>query len=103
VQTLDQIEDLLLRLGRRRLEVGGAFDEIRFYGSTSIQVMRRMKALVNELISVLPEERRPGLRRWQESLQLSVEHSFAYQEDRLAASVEDRQGLGCALRRRRWS
>jgi uncharacterized membrane protein len=126
VQTLDQIEDLLLRLGRRRLEVGGyfdagnnlrvlinlptwddfldlAFDEIRFYGSTSIQVMRRMKALVNELMSVLPEERRPALRRWQESLQLSVEHSFAYGEDRLAASVEDRQGLGSALRRTRWS
>jgi len=75
VQALDQIEDLLLRLGRRRLEIGAfrddtgqlrllghfpswedflrlAFDEIRFYGSTSVQVMRRMKALMSELISV---------------------------------------------------
>src|SRR5215469_13932223 len=79
VQALDQIEDLLIRLGRRRLEIGAfrdvqgnlrllmqfpawedflrlAFDEIRFYGATSIQVMRRMKALMNQLISLLPEE-----------------------------------------------
>jgi uncharacterized membrane protein len=71
VQALDQIEDLLIRLGRRRLEIGAfcdaggnlrllvtfptwkdflrvAFDEIRFYGATSVQVMRRMRALVNE-------------------------------------------------------
>ncbi len=65
VQALDQIEDLLIRLGRRRLEIGAfrdgqghlrllisyptwedflrlAFDEIRFYGASSVQVMRRM-------------------------------------------------------------
>ena len=123
VQTLDQIEDLLIRLGRRRLEIGAffdaggslrlliafpawedflhlAFDEIRFYGATSIQVMRRMKALVSELISVLPEERRPALRHWQERLLLTVERSFGDQEDKLAASVEDRQGLGSARRTR---
>ena len=72
VQVLDQIVDLLIRLGRRRLEIGAfrdaqgnlrllmqfpawedflrlAFDEIRFYGATSIQVMRRTKALVNQM------------------------------------------------------
>jgi len=92
VQALDQIEDLLLRLGRCRLEIGNfrdpagtsrflmsfpdwddflglAFDEIRFYGANSIQVMRRMKAVVNGLIAMLPEERQPALRRWQERLQ----------------------------------
>ncbi|HUO60932.1 MAG TPA: DUF2254 domain-containing protein [Candidatus Acidoferrales bacterium] len=123
VQTLDHIEDLLLRLGRRRLELGAFFDEagdlrllidfptwddflhlalheIRFYGATSIQVMRRMKAMVNELISVLPEERRPALRAWQQALQVSVERSFGDLDDKLAASVEDRQGLGTAARRR---
>ena len=121
VQALDQIEDLLIRLGRRRLEIGSfcdaagnprlwisfptwddflslAFDEIRFYGATSIQVMRRMKALVAELISILPEERQPALRLWQERLQVTVDRSFADQQDRLEASAEDRQGLGSPRR-----
>ena len=117
VQALDQIEDLLIRLGRRRLEIGCycdaagtlrllisfptwddflrlAFDEIRFYGANSIQVMRRMKALVSELISILPEERHPALREWRERLRFTVERSFADQQDQLDASAEDRQGLG---------
>src|SRR6516162_2827549 len=122
VQALDQIEDLLIRLGHRRLEIGSfcdaarnlrlligfptwddflslAFDEIRFYGATSIQVMRRMKALVNGLISILPEERQPVLRHWQERLQLTVVRSFPDQENKLEASAEDRQGLGSTRRR----
>jgi uncharacterized membrane protein len=75
-----------------------AFDEIRFYGATSVQVMRRMKALVNELISVLPEERHAALFHWQERLQLSIDNSFGDVHDRLDASTEDRQGLGIAGR-----
>ena|SRR6516225_5665845 len=68
VQALNQIEDLLLRLGRRELELGNfrdrdgqlrlivpypawedflrlAFDEIASYGAQSVQVMRRMRRL----------------------------------------------------------
>jgi uncharacterized membrane protein len=122
VQALDQIEDLLIRLGRRRLETGAfrdaqgklrllvtfpswedflrlAFDEIRFYGATSIQVMRRMKALVSELMAVLPEERRPALCHWQERLQSTIERAFSDDEDKLEASTEDRQGLGSSRRK----
>src|SRR5579871_2742161 len=122
VQALDQIEDLLIRLGRRRLEIGTfcdtagtprllvtfptwddflhlAFDEIGFYGATSIQVMRRMKALVNGLLSMLPEERHAALRHWQERLRLTVERSFADPLDKLEASYEDRQGLGSPRRK----
>src|SRR5262245_26667951 len=117
VQALDQIEDLLIRLGRRRLEIGAfrdvqgnlrllmnfptwedflrlAFDEIRTYGATSVQVMRRMKALVNQLISLLPEERRPALRHWQRRIQSTVERTYTDAEDKLEASDEDPQGLG---------
>jgi uncharacterized membrane protein len=117
VQALDQIEDLLLRLGRRRLEIGTfrdahgkvrlvigfptwedflrlACDEIRFYGATSIQVMRRMNALISDLLLVLPEERRPALRQWDERLQTTVERSFDDQLEKLEASAEDRQGFG---------
>jgi uncharacterized membrane protein len=121
VQALDQIEDLLIRLGRRRLEIGAfrdvqgrlrfligfpswedflrlAFDEIRLYGAASVQVMRRMKALVTELIEVLPEERRPALQNWQERLRSTVDRSFSDQQDKLEASVADRQGLGSSRR-----
>ena len=117
VQALDQIEDLLLRLGRRRLEIGAfrdsdgkirvliafpswedflrlAFDEICFYGANSVQVMRRMRALISEMISVLPEERHHALRYWQQRLQSTIERSFGDTEDKLDASAEDRQGLG---------
>ena len=117
VQALDQIEDLLLRLGRRRLEIGAfcdsngklrvliafpswedflrvAFDEIRFYGASSVQVMRRMKALMSEMLSALPEERHDALRQWQKRLQSTIERSFGDAQDKLDASAEDRQGLG---------
>ena len=117
VQALDQIEDLLIRLGRRRLEIGAfrdakgnlrlslqfpvwedflrlALDEIRVYGATSVQVMRRMKALLNQTISLVPEERRAALRHWQERLQSTVDRTYGDTQDRLDASDEDPQGLG---------
>jgi uncharacterized membrane protein len=122
VQALDQIQDLLMRLGGRRLEIGAyhdaggklrllilypswedflrvAFDEIRFYGASSIQVMRRMNSLVSELIDVLPEERRAALRYWQERLQSSIHRTFSDQQDRMDASAVDRQGLGSSQRK----
>jgi len=121
VQALDQIEDLLLRLGRRRLEIGEyrdkdcqlrliapcptwedflrlAFDEIRSCGAHSIQVMRRMKALVNDLSLRLPEDRSPALRHWEERLQNTIARSFDDAEEKQEASVEDRQGLGVPRR-----
>lgn len=119
VQALDQIEDLLLRLGSRRLEIGAfrdgeaklrvtiafprwedflclAFDEIRFYGANSVQVMRRMNALLSEMISVLPEERQTAVRFWQARLETTIDRSFDDAQDKLDASTEDRQGLGIA-------
>lgn len=122
VQALDQIEDLLIRLGRRRLEIGAfrdstgnlrllmhfpawedflrlAFEEIRLYGATSVQVMRRMKALLNQLISLLPDERRPALCHWRERLQSTVERTYSDTQDKLDASDEDPQGLGSSRRK----
>lgn len=122
VQALDQIEDLLIRLGRRRLEIGAfrdaagnlrlladfpawedflrlAFDEIRYCGASSVQVMRRLRAVVLEMISVLPEERRSALQYWEERIQASVDRTFKDPEDRLDASTADRQGLGTSRRR----
>jgi len=121
VQALDQIEDLLIRLGRRRLEIGAyrdragelrllvafprwddflrlSFDEIRVYGATSVQVTRRMSALLGELLSVLPEERRPAIRYWQERLRTTVERTLRDKQDVLDACDQDRQGLGSSRR-----
>jgi|SRR5580700_807758 uncharacterized membrane protein len=117
VQALDQIEDLLLRLGQRHLEIGRyrdsdgglrlvipfptwddlvrlAFDEICFYGATSVQVMRRMNALVADLAQAVPEERRATLKYWDGRLKTTIARSFADGEERLDASKEDRQGFG---------
>ena len=117
VQALDQIEDLLLHLGRRRLEIGAmrdgggalrlaipyptwddflvlAFDEIRYCGASSVQVMRRMKALIADLIAALPPERHESLRHFQRRLDATIAKSFENAEEKQEASVEDRQGLG---------
>lgn len=117
VQALDQIEDLLLRLGRRRLEIGAihdftgalrltipypswddfltlAFDEIRHYGADSVQVMRRMKALAADLIAALPPERHDALKRHRQRLDAQIARTFAEAVEQQEASVEDRQGLG---------
>ena len=82
VQALDQIEDLLRRLGRRQLDAGYArdatgtirvtfpmptwedylalsFDEIRQFGATSVQVVRRLRsALVGLGETIAAEDRR---------------------------------------------
>jgi len=120
-QALDQIEDLLVRLGQRNLEIGAyrdtagelrlvvpfpawedlvrlAFDEICFCGATSVQVMRRMNALITDLIPHVPEERRPVLHDWQQRVKATIARSFADEEERTEALKEDRQGLGVPLK-----
>jgi uncharacterized membrane protein len=117
VQALDQIEDLLIRLGHRQLDIGeyrdeqGALrlvvpfptwddflrlslDEIRYCGASSVQVMRRMNALIQNLIEVSPKERHAALQRWEKRLHDTVERTFAHEDEKIDASVADRQGLG---------
>ena len=117
VQAMDQIEDLLLRLGRRRLGIGEiqdrkgqvrltipvphwedlldlALTEIRACGASSPQVTRRMKALLTDLIEALPELRHAALRTQQRRLDNTIARAFPDEDDRLEASVEDREGLG---------
>lgn len=117
VQALDQIQDLLVRLSQRHLDIGScrdsdgtlrlvvpfpawedflrlAFDEICACGATSVQVMRRMNALISDLIRAVPEERRQALTYWEGRLRATIARSFADGEERLEASIKDRQGLG---------
>lgn len=123
VQAIDQIEDLLHRLSRCALDAGCvadeegvlrlifptptwedyltlAFDEIRQFGVSSIQVMRRLRAALLSLMdSVTEAERKELVQRYLHHLNLVVEHSMLDAEDRVVALQEDRQGLGLSRRR----
>ncbi len=117
VQALDQVEDLVLRLGRVGLSAGCvrdargsprlvypvpswedilvlSFDEIRACGASSIQVMRRMRALLQGLVEQVPPARRPALERHLLRLEGGVRKTFEDAEDRRDALASDRQGLG---------
>jgi len=71
-----------------------AFDEIRYCSATSVQVMRRMKALAADLIRALPRERHDALHHQQQRLDATIAASFQDAGEKREASVEDRQGLG---------
>jgi uncharacterized membrane protein len=117
VQALDQIEDLLFRLAQRDTEIGVFCDnggkvrllvpfpgwedllalalvEIAFCGATSVQVMRRMNALIRDLTASLPEERRPALGAWSQRLNRQVRRVFVDAAEQAEALKADRQGLG---------
>ena len=123
VQALDQIEDLLIRLGNRRLSFGRvrdssgvvrvfypvpswddfvvlAFDEIRFFGANSIQVMRRMRALIRDVAERVPVARRAVLQRHLARVDTAIARAFEDGDDRRDAFEEDRQGLGLSRARR---
>jgi uncharacterized membrane protein len=74
--------------------------EIRLYGAESLQVMRRLRALLENLIEVLPAQRTPPLREQLTLLDRAVERGFSDSEDRELARTADDQGIGGARRRR---
>jgi uncharacterized membrane protein len=123
VQALDQLEDLLLRLGRVNLSAGRvrdksgglrlvspvpkwedflvlAFDEIRYFGANSIQVMRRMRALLLDVKEQVPPERRPALERYLERVDNGIRRTFDDTDDLRDALEADRQGLGLSPEQR---
>ena len=123
VQAIDEIEDLLRRVGRRELDVGLAkdekgalrviipmptwedylrlaFDEIRQYGGTSVQVMRRLRSALGGIAEVVTSETRlKSVERYLKQLDLVIDRSPLDTEDRWVASQEDRQGLGLSRKR----
>ena len=122
VQTIDQLEDLLRRLGAAQLDVGYvadeagalrlifqtptwedyltlAFDEIRQFGASSVQVLRRLRSALVGLSDSLPDEGRvKAVRRYVEHLDHVIEASPFDVEDRRMALQEDRQGIGLSRR-----
>lgn len=68
--------------------------EIREYGSTSIQVMRRMRAMLEELRDEVRAEHRPAVEEELARLQATVMRTFAGSVDLDRANTADPQGIG---------
>jgi uncharacterized membrane protein len=117
VLAVDQLHHLLHNVGVRHLDEGVGRDragalrllyrtpdwedfvclavtEIRQFGSTSIQVVRRLRAMLENLADVLPPVRASLLREELALLQRHAGRCFTEAEDRARASVSDLQGLG---------
>ena len=117
VLTLDQIHHLLMYVGRRRLDAGQTRDaqgrlrlcygtpdwpdfvslattEIRHYGASSMQVARRLQAMLKHLLRVLPDARKPALQQELVLLHRAIQRSFPDEEDRALCQVGDLQGIG---------
>ena len=74
--------------------------EIRQYGARSVQVTRRLRALLEELRSGVPPEHRAAVEAELCRLEASVAASFADSDDRSLAGESDRQGIGGPTRPR---
>ena len=114
---IDQLHHLLREVGRHYLAEGWAKDssgcvrlvyrtpnwddfvrlavtEVRQYGRDSIQVMRRLRAMLENLIDTLPDRRTALLRKELALLASSSERTFLDSEDQTLARISDLQGLG---------
>ncbi|MHB8903134.1 MAG: DUF2254 domain-containing protein [Thermoguttaceae bacterium] len=117
VLAIDQIHYLLRSVGGRRLDEGLAYDkagslrlvyrtpnwedfvclavtEIRHFGGSSIQVVRRLRAMLENLVETLPVERAELLRGELLRLHRSSELAFQEPDDLALAKVSDLQGVG---------
>ncbi len=117
VLAIDQIHRLLRQVGMRYLGDGMirdnmgqlrliirtpnwedyvslAISEIRLYGAGSLQVMRRLRAMIENLLDFLPHKRIAPLNKELNLIHRLVEREFADPEDQAIADIADYQGLG---------
>ena len=117
VQALDQIDDAMQRLARRslgdgRLHAGDgrvvvrfpaprwdaflalAFDEIIVDGARSIQVTRRLRAVLDDLLASAPPSRRPAVSVRIATLQRAVRSAISDAAVAAEAMEPDHQGIG---------
>jgi uncharacterized membrane protein len=71
-----------------------AVTEIRQFGGESIQIARRMRAMLEDLIRTLPSERAVLLRQELDLLRRSAARFFPEPEDQALAEISDSQGVG---------
>jgi len=71
--------------------------EIRHCGVGSIQIARRMRAMLENLMQSLPPHRHAELRQQLDLLDRAVEGFYKFPEDLALARIPDSQGLGGAV------
>jgi hypothetical protein len=71
-----------------------AVTEIRQFGGPCIQITRRLRAMLENLIETLPEKRAVLLQRELVVLQRTAERFFVDPEERALAAAGDSQGMG---------
>jgi uncharacterized membrane protein len=74
-----------------------ACTEIRHYGAGSVQIMRRMRSMLENLMLTLPAHRHAELRQQLSLLDRTIEGHYTFVEDRKLARLPDPQGLGGAV------
>jgi uncharacterized membrane protein len=117
VQALDQLDDVLHRLVGRSMDDGRlldsagtvrvrfpaprwdafvalAFDEILLYGAGSLQVARRLRAVLGDLLAVAPAARREPLAARLAALHRLVQRELPDPLLAAEAAEPDRQGIG---------
>lgn len=117
VLAIDQLHRMLRSVGRRSLRtdeildgtgqlrviirtpnwedfVHLAFSEIRAYGGNNLQIMRRMRAMIENLGQTLPSHRQDELRQQLSLLDRDAKRLFLYPEELALAAIPDSQGLG---------
>jgi uncharacterized membrane protein len=117
VLAVDQLHRLLRSVGKRNLRteelvdnsgelrvmlrtpnwedfVNLTFSEIRACGADNLQIVRRLRAMIENLKETLPSHRYPDLDEQLELLDHEAERRFQYPEEIALARVGDTQGLG---------
>ncbi|HEY1909911.1 MAG TPA: DUF2254 domain-containing protein [Vicinamibacterales bacterium] len=117
VLALDQIHRLLRYVGKRRLRGEVLADglgharviyrtpnwedfvhigctEIRHYGASNVQIARRLRALLDNLIDSLPTHRHQPVKDERDRLDQAIKAAYSISADLALASVPDLQGLG---------
>jgi uncharacterized membrane protein len=75
-----------------------ACTEIRQYGTSSVQVARRLRAMIENLVQTLPTLRRPALQQELVLLDRALQRLHVDAEDLALARTPDTQGLGSVAR-----
>jgi uncharacterized membrane protein len=117
VLAIDQLHRLLRSVGKRDLRTDNITDEsgklrvifrtpnwedfvnlacteLRRYGADSIQVVRRLRAMIENLIRTLPEDRHAALQAQLALLDHAIEAIYSLPEELALARATDSQGLG---------
>ncbi len=120
VQCLDHLHDLLRNLAARPFRSGRlgdedgelrlvvpppswedyldlALEEIRYFGAKSIQVVRRIRAILDDLAGVVAASDAPAVSRQRRMLDRVVQATFSDPDERALAGRPDSQGLGSTV------